>query len=126
MASVRNDKPPFQIWDFSGYNDYTTEPLPNKRNEKMHYYYDGSHFLPIVGDKMLEQMMSKNNPEAPSGFGRLLTSRTLDNALAEERKERGLFLSSAHVAQELGDFDLAVNKIKKTRAANCRQIGNAL
>ncbi len=116
----------FPLWDFSGYNSYTTEPLPSGKKNRMQYYYDGSHFLPVVGDRMLERMMAENAKDVPSNFGRLLTTNTLVQAEEENARERQLFLTSAHAIQEEADFREAIEKLNVRRQLHCRQLGSKL
>ena len=85
-------KPPFPIWDFSGYNSVTTEALPalNDGQTVMKNYTDSSHYTPYVGDLVLSRLFDYHTSELkiPSDFGVLITSNNIDSHLAQIRTER--------------------------------------
>ncbi len=60
------------FWDFSGYNEITTEPI----RFTMDNYWDVSHFRSEVGDLMLATMLT--GAAALPGFGRYVTAETVD------------------------------------------------
>jgi hypothetical protein len=54
------------LYDFSGYNSITTEPLPAPGSrEEMKYYWDSSHFKEIVGDFVLDRLFDIDRLEHP-------------------------------------------------------------
>ncbi len=72
------------VWDFSGYNAITSEPLtPDMRN-----YIESSHYLPHVGDWVLDRMFGHASPNLPADFGVLLTADVLENHLRDIRQQR--------------------------------------
>ena len=101
------------IWDFSGYNSITTEPV----RTPMKYYWDSSHFTEVVGDLMLKRMFGKG-ALVPKDFGFRLTENNIDRHLAHIRKARQSYahdheleLVSIHNSYQLflngGSMDLA-------------------
>lgn len=73
---------PFPLWDFSGYNTYTTEPLPVLGDKKtmMQWYWESSHYRKELGDLVLNRVMNHGDPERQiaDDFGVLLTTRNLE------------------------------------------------
>jgi len=81
-------EPPIPLYDFSGYNSVTTEPLPPPGSrEEMKYYWDSSHFKEVVGDFVLDRLFGIDHPERPipKDFGRRLNADTIESAMAEMR-----------------------------------------
>jgi hypothetical protein len=73
----------YPIWDFSGFNCVTTQALEQEINQSL--YHECSHFRSIVGKMIGEKMFDKS--EYPHNFGFLLTSQTIENALAQMRQQ---------------------------------------
>ena len=74
----------FELWDFNTINPVTTEALPPARaKDALRASWDGVHFKPWVGDRILERMGQGST--APDGFGVLLTPATIEDALARDR-----------------------------------------
>ncbi len=86
-------KPPFPVWDFSGYNAVTTEDVPAGARTAMRYYWDGSHFKARVGDMMLARMFG-NGTAAPADFGVRLTAASMDAAFAATRAARAAYAAT--------------------------------
>src|SRR5690606_1213966 len=53
--------PKVTLWDFSGYNIYTTEDFPETSDKPMFGYYDSSHFSDAIGDMMISQLFGKDD-----------------------------------------------------------------
>jgi len=65
-------------YDFSGLNTITTDN---------YYYYETSHYRPMVGDMMLRVMLGKPDVRVPPNFGFLVTRENIDRHLAEQCHE---------------------------------------
>lgn len=53
---------PFNIWDFSGFNNITTETVPAQgSNELMKWYYESSHYKYITGDLIIDTIYNNTN-----------------------------------------------------------------
>jgi hypothetical protein len=70
------------VWDFSGYNQVTTEPV----SDSMKNYLDPLHYSPTTGALMIRRVYGE--PGAMPGFGALVTSATVEAHLAEEARAR--------------------------------------
>ncbi|MEO1590296.1 MAG: hypothetical protein AAFU71_03275 [Cyanobacteria bacterium J06632_22] len=71
------------VWDFSGYNSITTEPIA----DVMQNYSDSSHYLPSVGDIVLQQSLGSTTA-SPKDFGIWLTPENIDAHLEQIRLDR--------------------------------------
>lgn len=72
------------VWDFSGYNSITTEPITNQ----MEYYLDSSHFSQKTGGLILNRILSYQPETVPQDFGVLVTPENVDSHLANLRTQR--------------------------------------
>ncbi len=72
------------VWDFFSYNTITTEPI----TEKMNYYLDSSHYLPFVGDLVMNKILNYNLKTVPPDFGVIINSENIESHLANIRAER--------------------------------------
>ncbi|MGQ4648282.1 hypothetical protein [Lyngbya aestuarii] len=82
------------VWDFSGYNSITTEPISNQ----MKNYWDSSHYRKEVGDLILNRLFEVNEKVVPEDFGTLLTTHNIESELEKRSADR--------VAWEKNDPDL--------------------
>jgi len=66
-------KQSFELWDFSAFNEFTTEAIPSKGDRKstMRWYWEGGHFKRELGILILNRMLDR--AVQPSEFGVLLT-----------------------------------------------------
>jgi hypothetical protein len=78
-----------RIYDFSGYNSITTEPIPQvTRRQEMDNYWEASHYRRNVGHMILGRMFGGVEQGVPSDFGVELGSAMLPAHLAEMRALR--------------------------------------
>lgn len=92
------------LWDFSGYNSVTTEPVETP----MKYYWDSSHFTVGVGNWIIARAMGASAAEynIPDDFGVLLTPENIDAHLQSVRADRERY-ASAHpdeIAERLHSY----------------------
>lgn len=85
-AAAHRHERAFPLWDFSGYNSVTTEPVPalGDVGTEMAGYWDSSHYKKEIGDLMLDRVLGgadKRMAAAPRDFGVLLTPDNLEENL---------------------------------------------
>jgi hypothetical protein len=87
-TQVKTRQSNVQLFDFSGYNEFTTEhvPLPGDRHSAMRWYWEAGHYKAALGDEMLGVIFGDAAP-----FGVALTSSNVEQVLAEIRKSRSRF-----------------------------------
>ncbi|MES2307864.1 MAG: hypothetical protein V4507_03300 [Verrucomicrobiota bacterium] len=73
--------------DFSGFNRYTSEPVEGMITE-MKWYYESSHYKPMIGAQILEQLENKNLDPT---FGRVITADNIEQVLEAIRTERKVY-----------------------------------
>lgn len=80
-------KPAFRFWDFSGYNQFTTEEVPVKGEKRlrMMWYWGSSHYKKELGDIILDRVFGN---QSDRDFGRLVSSENIDRHLKEIRDRR--------------------------------------
>jgi len=88
--AARVNASPFPVWDFSGHNSITTEPVP-RDGSPMKWYTDGSHFKPNLGAIMLERIYTPKEKSVPPDFGILLAPGMIDEALGRLRISREIY-----------------------------------
>jgi len=96
------------LWDFSGFQPISTLPAPGSDQTAPHpAFYEPSHYLPAVGQAMLERMRETReaSPFGTVPFGVRLTSDTLDpaNAAIHARRRAWLDTSDGEAATALFD-----------------------
>ncbi|MBT3612818.1 MAG: hypothetical protein HOH97_01550 [Thiotrichales bacterium] len=85
-------KSPFALWDFSGYNHYTTEVVPALGDSEtaMQWYWESSHYKKELGDLVLDQIFDYHSSErkVADGFGVKLASENISDHLEKIRQDR--------------------------------------
>jgi hypothetical protein len=68
----------FPLWDFSGFNEYSMEPVPLRgdRATEMRWYWEAGHFKRELGDRILEEVLS--GERGRTGFGVRLDARNIE------------------------------------------------
>jgi hypothetical protein len=82
---------PIPLWDFSGYNQFSTAPVPPPHSfEPMQWNVDALHYTKELGDLILDIVLGRTNPDHPilPGFGIRLTPPTIESHLAHIRADR--------------------------------------
>lgn len=86
---------PFPIWDFSGFNDLTAEPVPssNAKHIRMRWYFESSHYTTDLGDLIQDRVFSyKDSARSfPDNFGVLITMKNIDDHLLAIRAQNRQF-----------------------------------
>ncbi|MEM8807150.1 MAG: hypothetical protein AAGF01_14095 [Cyanobacteria bacterium P01_G01_bin.38] len=72
------------VWDFSGYNSVTTEPMQSV----MTNYTDSSHYTEPVGNWVLQRILEAENSNAPTDFGTRITPDTVEAHIEQIRIDR--------------------------------------
>jgi hypothetical protein len=104
------------VWDFSGYNSITTEPI----KDRMKNYVDNSHYSRKIGDLILDRILSYQEEKVPNDFGTLLTSDNIEGVLKKNRINREVWAkNNPQDAQLVKDikrrFDLLKQQSTRTR-----------
>ena len=80
------------LWDFSGYNSITTEPVPAADSPRvpMAWFLDAEHFNQKAGDLVLDRVLDHSDEarRVPADFGGRLTAANIEDVLARTRQAR--------------------------------------
>lgn len=86
VAMVNADLDPaaqLVLWDFSGYNSITTEPVPAE-GARMQWWRDPPHYQPTVGDMIIARLLNKDSAVTiPADFGIRLTPANIESVQAD-------------------------------------------
>jgi hypothetical protein len=72
------------VWDFSGYNDITGEPLA----ADMRHYLESSHYRPHVGEMVIRRIYEEPQLQLSGNFGHRTTVENIEAQLERFRHER--------------------------------------
>lgn len=75
-----------RLFDFSGYNAFTTEPVPpsGDLHAAMRWYWESGHYKSALGEKMLARML-----HGVPGFGVALNAATIDQVVMRDNASAG-------------------------------------
>jgi len=112
---AESDKPPVPLWDFSGYNPITTEPISPSAEPTapMRWYWDVGHYNKDLGDRIQDRIFDFHDPEReiPSDFGRKIHPGNVEDHLAEMRLKREAYVLEN--SADLADIHERVQRIMK-------------
>jgi hypothetical protein len=97
------------LWDFSGYNSITTEPV----RTPMKYYWDSSHFTEVTTDLILTRLLddAASPGKVPDDFGQVITPQNIEAHLAEIRQARAKYAAAnpdeVNLIEQIYQNDLA-------------------
>ena len=81
-----------KLWDFSGYNSFTTEEqTPSEAlTRKMQWYYEALHYSKELGELILDRIYAYKDESrvVPDDFGILLNEKNIDDHLKFIRKKQ--------------------------------------
>ena len=79
-----------ELYDFSGYNEFTTEPVPGADGDaEMKWYWEPSHFKKALGDMVIKSMLGPGAENSP--LGRRLTKTNVEAHLAKIREQQRVY-----------------------------------
>jgi hypothetical protein len=98
------------VWDFSGYNSITTEPISNN----MKNYRDSSHHRKEINDLILNRLFQHNEEKVPRDFGFLTTPANIESHLVKIRVDRETWVkNNPDVVKLVEDLKSQVEKRKQ-------------
>lgn len=89
--ALSNENFNIELWDFSGFNTYTLEPVVfDQPHRLMSWYWEPSHYRVELGEKMLPVLL---NEQPAATIARRMTPQSIDGFIAAD--EQGLADSKA-------------------------------
>ena len=90
--TARSGAPPVRVWDFSGYSQISTEPLPRRGAAwRSRYFGDPGHVLRVTGARIARQLAELPVPD--DGMGRQLTPIEMDAYLGEQARAHDKYVA---------------------------------
>jgi hypothetical protein len=95
-ANRGRDVARIQLWDFSGYNAISAEPVPEPtdRSTATRWYWEAGHFKQELGDAMLRQMFAEPDRLADAAIGVKLTPENMEQQIQRIRQQRVRYLAA--------------------------------
>lgn len=97
VLHIENNAPEYSLWDFTGFNDITTEPFPliEDKTAQMKWYWESSHYKKETGVLVLNNILNDSpaDKKASPQFGIKLTTQNIDQHLSNQRAGRQKFIS---------------------------------
>ena len=94
-AALRAAAVSYSLWDFSGYNEFTTERIPERddRRSQTKWYWEAGHFKKDLGDRILDRILGDPSPRQSPGenLGVNLVSSNIEQHLSQVRTGRLLY-----------------------------------
>jgi hypothetical protein len=88
-------KKPFNVWDFSGYNKFTTEKVIDENDVKgsMAWHLDIVHYNKKLGDFLLNKVLNYKSPinSNDGDFGVVINTNNIDQHLYKIRSDQKLW-----------------------------------
>ena len=92
-ANRSRNVPRVRLWDFSGYNAISVEPVPEPadRTTATHWYWEAGHFKQELGDVMLQRMFAEPDRLADAAIGVKLTPENVELEIQRIRPQRAWY-----------------------------------
>ncbi len=88
---------PVPLWDFSGYNSVTAEPVPKAGDTetKMKWYWEAGHYKKETGNMILDRIFGhqKNDDEIYSDFGQIIDTENIEQHMETINRNRMKFIT---------------------------------
>jgi hypothetical protein len=110
--SRESGKPPFPLWDFSGFKVVTTETVPSAGDldTPVKWFWEPAHYKKETGDLILDRVLSYQTSARliPKDFGILLTPKNVNSVLMTD-SEKG----EDYLRREAADAALVKNVVNE-------------
>lgn len=82
-----------QLWDFSGYNAISAEPVPEPADRKTatRWYWEAGHFKSELGDVMLQRIFAEPDRLMDAAIGVKLTPGNVEQEIQRIRQQRAWY-----------------------------------
>lgn len=106
---------PLKLWDFSGYSQYATDPVPSHGDLKttVQWYWEAGHFKKELGDLVLNRVLGRSSVDAMDRFGVLLSRQNIDRHLAEIEENGRRYRVTR--AEEVAGLSAIVESLHRTK-----------
>jgi hypothetical protein len=107
------------LWDFSGYRDFATLPAPGPEQSQAHpAFYEPSHYLPHIGQAMLDTMRGETaDVDGLSGLRLTTVNLEASAGAIRQRRQRWLETPDGQAVSELFDALEAAGPVAQVETA---------
>jgi hypothetical protein len=91
--AAKAGKPAYPVYDFTGYNTITTEPVPSAKDKttRMRWHLDPTHVTRATGDLMQNILLGVDG-ERYEDFGQKVDSGNIDSYIERTRRDRERYI----------------------------------
>ena len=91
--AAKANQPAYAIWDFTGYNRITTEPVPSTEDKttRMKWHLDSTHVSRATGD-LIQNILLGTDGERYGDFGRQVNSANINSTIKRNRRQRERYI----------------------------------
>ncbi len=84
------------LWDFSGYNAFTSEALAVDSATAMKWYWDSGHYKKDLGDRVQDRIFGFKHPDriGLENFGATIDANTIESHLKTMEEKRKIYLET--------------------------------
>jgi len=119
LAARNTGTATFPIIDFSGFNAFSTEPVPSDASAQMQWYIEASHYRPALGERVLERLFSGvTSGSLDPTFGIEINPGNIEMALDDTRSGHLQWRKANPVA--VGEIAASVTGSSASRRRNSR------
>lgn len=106
---------PFPLWDFSHYDDISSEAVPEADDQQtaMKWYIDSSHYTRDLGKKIVQRMFGATEDHLFKSWGKMIKSSNLADHLQSIRKARRVYEDSH--PNDLAEIRESANEVEKMK-----------
>jgi hypothetical protein len=110
--AAKAEQPAYPIWDFTGYNRVTTEPVPSAKDKttRMKWHLDPSHVSRATGD-LIQNILLGTEGERYDDFGQKVDSANINSTIKRNRRHR-----ERYVEKFPKDLQEVLDKAEQTSA----------
>lgn len=103
----------FPLWDFSGYDAYSTEAVPDAtdRQRLMRWYSDSAHYTPALGQWVIQRMFSSQANVA--SWGMAINTENINAHLAQIQLARAQY-RAAH-PQDVAEIAATAQQVEQVK-----------
>lgn len=108
-------KQAYEVWDFSGYNDITTESVPEPGDSAlMRWYWEGSHYTRDAAALIFERLFAEGSVlDDDLYFGKQISVRNIEQHLNDIQHNRSLYIATHE--DDIAELDILLHELKNQK-----------
>ncbi|WP_431065184.1 hypothetical protein [Methylotuvimicrobium sp.] len=123
---IESNTPSYSLWDFSGFNQITTETFPvlGDKKTEMRWYWESSHYKKETGDIILSKLLNKDETVKNKypNFGILLSPQTIESKFELDREQLEAYIErNPKIIEEIKKMMADTSSIRKRLISQNKQ-----